>query len=194
MRSQSDFKHELLSNLMKGDTDAFEEIYRKYNKKIYAFSLKYLKSQEDAEGVVQDVFLNLWQNCKKLRKDSNLDAWFFTITFNAIRKKFRGLSRQKKHLEEYGSLVIDYSDDVTEVEYHDLLDRTNSLIKKLPPQQEKVFILHREKEYTVSEIAEELNISRKTVENHLYKARLFIKEALKKEGLISMLFLVLFLY
>ena len=194
MRSQSDYEQNLLRSLIKGDTEAFEEIYRKYNKKIYAFSLKYLKSKEDAEGVVQDVFLNLWQNCKKLRKDSNLDAWFFTITFNAIRKKFRNLSRQKKHHEEYGSLVIDYSDDVTEVEYHDLLDKTNSLIKKLPPQQKKVFILYKEKEYNISEISEQLNISKKTVENHLYRARMYIKGALKKEGLLSMLFLILFVY
>ena len=56
MRSQSDYEQNLLRSLIKGDTEAFEEIYRKYNKKIYAFSLKYLKSKEDAEGVVQDVF------------------------------------------------------------------------------------------------------------------------------------------
>jgi RNA polymerase sigma-70 factor (ECF subfamily) len=194
MRSQSDYKQDLLNNLIKGDTNAFEEIYRKYNKKIYAFSLKYLKSKEDAEGVVQDVFLSLWQNCKNLRIDSNLDAWFFTITFNAIRKKFRSLARQKRHLAEYGNLANDYSDEITEVEYNDLLDKTNSLIKKLPSQQKKVFILYREKEYTISEISEELNISKKTVENHLYRARMFIKEALKKEGLVSVLFLMMFLY
>ncbi len=194
MRSQSDFKQNLLSNLMKGDTDAFEEIYMKYNKKIYTFSLKYLKSKEDAEGVVQDVFLSLWQNCKKLRKDSNLEAWFFTITFNAIRKKFRSLSRQRKHLEKYGSQAVNFTDDVTEVEYHDLLDKTNSLIKTLPPQQKKVFILYKEKEYTISEIAEQLNISKKTAENHLYRARMYIKDALKKEGLISLLFFMLFIY
>jgi len=194
MGSQSDYKKKLLSNLTKGNTDAFEEIYRKYNKKIYAFSLKYLKSREDAEGVVQDVFLSLWQNCKKLRKDSNLDAWFFTITFNAIRRKFRSSSRQKKHLKEYESLISNDSDEDTEMEYHDLIDKTNHLIKKLPPQQKKVFILYREKEYTISEIAERLNISKKTAENHLYRARLYIKEALKNEGLLSLLFIMLFVY
>jgi len=194
MGSQSEYEQNLLRNLIKGDTDVFEEIYRKYNKKIYAFSLKYLKSKEDAEGVVQDVFLNLWQNCEKLRKDSNLNAWFFTVTFNAIRKKFRSLSRQKNHLKEYETRIVDYSDDLSKVEYNDLLDKTNHLIKKLPHRQKEVFLMHKEKEYTVSEIAGKLNISKKTVENHLYKARLFIKEALKQEGLISLLFFVLFVY
>ena len=91
----------IIRRIAKGDAYAFEEIYKKYNKKIYSFSLRYLKNKEDAEGVVQEVFLSFWQNSKRMRKDSNLNAYLFTLTFNAIRKKFRKLQTEKKYLNDY---------------------------------------------------------------------------------------------
>ena len=57
-----------LKRLINGDVISFEEIYNKYNKKIFNFSLRYLKNKVDAEEVVQEVFLKLWENCKSLKK------------------------------------------------------------------------------------------------------------------------------
>ena len=83
----------LLKNLIKGDAYSFDEIFNKYNKKVYAFSLRNLKNKEDAEGVVQEVFINLWKDRAKLKELENLEAWIFTVCFNTIRKHFRKLMR-----------------------------------------------------------------------------------------------------
>jgi len=116
----------LIRRIAKGDAYAFEEIYKKYNKKIYSFSLRYLKNKEDAEGVVQEVFLSFWQNSKRMRKDSNLNAYLFTLTFNAIRKKFRKLQTEKKYLNDYNTItVLENKDELTEVEYFDQLEKVN---------------------------------------------------------------------
>jgi RNA polymerase sigma-70 factor (family 1) len=190
-----DYEQKLLRNLIKGDIGAFEEIYRKYNKKIYTLSVRYLKNKEDAEGIVQEVFFKLWQNCAKLREDSNLNAWLFTITFHAIRKRFRDLSRQKKHLKEYeASIFKDKKEEVIEIEYNELLDEANHLIEKLPPQQKRIFLLRREKGYTSKEIADQLHISKKTVDNHLNRARSFLRKAMEEEGLLAIVFFWLFIH
>ena len=62
-----------------------------YNEKIYAFSLVNLKNKQDAEGVVQEVFLHLWKDRARLKDVKNLDAWVFRLSFNVIRRRFRYL-------------------------------------------------------------------------------------------------------
>ena len=184
----------IIRRIAKGDAYAFEEIYKKYNKKIYSFSLRYLKNKEDAEGVVQEVFLSFWQNSKRMRKDSNLNAYLFTLTFNAIRKRFRKLQTEKKYLNDYNTItVLEKKDELTEVEYFDQLEKVNQLIEKLPPQQKKIFHLHKNKGLTNLEIADQLQISKKTVENHLYKARSFLKKVITDQGLLTFLFYWLFI-
>jgi len=170
-----------INKLIKGDVCAFEEIYRKYNKKIYVFAFRYLKSREDAEGVVQEVFLELWKNCKKLRRDTQLNAWLFTVTFNNIRKRFRSSVREKKHLTQYETRLTKHKDELPEIEFNDLLNNANHILEKLPPQQKKIFLLRREEGQTSSEIASQLSLSKKTVENHLNRAHVFLREALEKE-------------
>ena len=112
-----------LKSLINGDVTSFEETYNKYNKKIFNFSLRYLKNKVDAEEVVQDVFLKLWENCNSLKKDTNLNAWLFMVTFNCIRRKFRNSSIEKKHLHKYFDQNKTKYNEITEVEYLDLLDK-----------------------------------------------------------------------
>lgn len=177
-----------LKSLINGDVTSFEETYNKYNKKIFNFSLRYLKNKVDAEEVVQDVFLKLWENCKSLKKDTNLNAWLFMVTFNCIRRKFRNSSIEKKHLQKYSDQNKTKYNEITEVEYLDLLDKASHLISKLPYRQKVVFLLHKENSLSSSEIAEKLGIAKKTVENHLNRARSFLRRTLKKEGLLFFVF------
>ncbi len=190
--SDHDMDNTIIRNIAQGDTNAFEEIYKNYNKKIFTFSLRYLKNKEDAEGIVQEVFLSIWQNAKKMHIDSNLNAYIFTVTFNAIRKRFRKLSREKAHLKNFASREHEDTEEVTEVEFYDLLEKTRDLIDKLPPQQKKIILLRQEKGLSNPEIADLLHISKKTVENHLNSARTFLKKAMKEKGLLSFLFFWLF--
>ena len=183
---------ELTKKLLEGDIPAFETVFKKYNRKIFTFAYRYLKNKEDAEGIVQEVFMRLWENLKNLKKDSDLNAWLFTVTFNSIRKRFRKLDTEKKHLETFAGLQYQ-ADDISETEYFDLLEKTTGLIEKLPAQQRKVILLRQEKGLTAEEIARELNLSRKTVENHLNRARAFLKKAMIQEGLLSFLFYWLFI-
>ena len=184
----------LIKDLMKGDAYAFDKIFHRYNKKVYAFSLKNLKKKEDAEGVVQEVFFSLWEEKSKLQDVRNLNAWIFTICYNIIRKRFNQLARERKHLQKFAEITLsDDNSTATGIEYNDLLVKAEAIIEKLPVRQKTVFNLSRKEDLSNAEISEQLNITKKTVENHLTKAKAFVRQALVDDRLISFLFFWLFI-
>ena len=109
---------------------AFDELFEKYNEKVYVFSLKNMRNKQDAEGIVQEVFLNLWKDKEKLIKVQDLDAWIFTISFNIIRKEFRKLARERHHLKN-PKFAQSHEDNstVTDVEYKDMVYQASKIIE-----------------------------------------------------------------
>ena len=187
-------EHSLIRSLVKGDALSFDQIFSKYNKKVYAFAIRNLKNKDDAESIVQEVFVNLWTNRGKLKEIENLDAWIFMIVFNTIRKHFRQLMREKKHLEEFATYSLeDDNTTVTETEYNDLLEKAEKIIDRLPDRQRTIFILSKKEGLSNDEISAKLNITKKTVENYLTNAKSAVKKALIDEGLLSLLFYWLFI-
>lgn len=187
-------EHILIKNLMKGDATAFDEIYERYHLRVYSFSLRNLKRREDAEGVVQEVFFNLWKDRKKLKEIKDLDAWIFTVCFNLIRKHFRKISREQKYLTQLGNTKdMEDINTISEIEYNDLLVEAEKIIDHLPPRQKHIFLLSKRTGLSNSEISQKLNISKKTVENHLSSAKTFLKKAFIDESLLSILFFWFFI-
>ncbi len=133
---------EILKRFKKGDPEAFDQIFEKYYRKVYAFSLSNFRNKEDAEEAVQDVFYNLWKDKAKLKELHDLEAWIFSICLNIIRKHFRKLAIEKKHLKAFTEnyLDSDYSTD-SEVEYRDLVEKTDQIIKNYHPVRRPSFNL-----------------------------------------------------
>jgi len=191
---ESNNEHKLIKSLIKGDAYSFDEIFERYNKKVYAFSFYNLKNKQDAEGVVQEVFLNLWKDRAKLKEIQNLDTWIFTVSFNVIRKHFRKLAREKRHLMKFEETALhhDYS-TITDVEFNDLLEKADKIIERLPLRQKTIYLLSKREGLSNTEISRKLNIKRKTVENYLTNAKAFLKKALVDERLLTILFFWLFI-
>jgi len=134
---------ELVEKLRKGDLEAFDAVFEKYSNRLFGFALKYLRSKEVAEGLVQDVFLKIWENRNTLKKDSSLKSYLFTIAYHNICKFFRKKQLQEK-LEEKISLVSDISVDPEEqIDYQSTLEQIEKLIEKLPPKQKTIFLKSR---------------------------------------------------
>ncbi len=186
--------HKLILDFIKGDALSFDKIFSKYNKKVYAFSLRNLKNKEDAESIVQEVFVCLWKDREKLKDIRNLDGWIFTVCYNIIRKHFRQLIRERKHLQKFAEYSSeDDNTTATEVEYNDLLEKAEIIIDRLPPRQKAIFLLSKKDGLSNEEISVKLNITKKTVENQLTNAKSFIRKAIVDEGLLSLLFFWLFI-
>lgn len=192
MKNNSDQK--LVKSLQKGDIKAFDELFIKYNKKLYYFAKGYLGSNEDAEGLVQEVFIKIWEKREDLKEYMSFNSYIFTITYKSILKHFRSKGREKKYMDQFLSEFIDASNETSgEIEYNNLLELANKAIEKLPEKRKQVFRLSRYEGLTNLEIAKQLNISKRTVENHIHQALKFLREQFGKETMLTILFFSLFI-
>jgi RNA polymerase sigma-70 factor (ECF subfamily) len=185
--------NKLLKKIKVNDKDAINSIFLAYSKRLYNFAFAYLKTEGDSKDVVQDAFINLWNNRESLREDTNLEAYLFTITRNSVISIFRKKITEKeylKHLRE--TAIFQYSENDEQYDYERLSMRIKNLVDQLPEQRKLIFKLSKEKGLSNKAIAEELNISVKTVEDHMTKARRFLKSRLTDYGIIALLFFELF--
>jgi RNA polymerase sigma-70 factor (ECF subfamily) len=175
---------ELVEKLRKGDIEAFDAVFEKYSNRLFGFALKYLKSKEETEGLVQDVFLKIWENRKTLKKDASLKSYLFTISYHNICKIFRKKQLQGKLKEKIG-LDNDISVDTEE--------QLEQLIEKLPSKQKAIFLKSRKEGKSTREIAEEMHLSPGTIDNHISAAIKFLRKHVSGNNLALSLLLAVFL-
>ncbi|MGV8095806.1 MAG: RNA polymerase sigma factor [Mangrovibacterium sp.] len=180
-------KSTFIIRLKAGEKNALNELYAMYSKRLYGFAFGYFKSEEDSRDIVQEVFIKLWNSREELKEDSHLEAFLFTVAKNTIISSFRKKISEKEYLEQLRFLVVkNNSDTEKQVDYKLLEEKVQELIHSLPEQRQRVYLLSKEEGYSNKSIAEELHISVKTVEDHITKARKFLKKHLKEYGFLSM--------
>ena len=178
MEQSSNHINLILESLKNGDLSAFERIYKTYYKDLFRFILKYTPNRELAEDLVQDTFLHLWTNRKKITIKSSLKNYLFRIVYNKLMDKFNDDKRKKEKLEAYyKSAVEDLSNAIEDDEDYKtkLLKKLEDCISKLPKKRRIIFLLKKQKLLKNKEIANKLNISIKTIEAHLTRGYAMIK-------------------
>ncbi|MEI8224495.1 MAG: sigma-70 family RNA polymerase sigma factor [Bacteroidota bacterium] len=183
-----------INKLKHGEVLSFDNIFKKYHKKVYYFAISYLKNKEEAEDVVQEVFMNLWKYKDQINEYYVFSKYLFKITFNATCKRFRKLASDKKHLEEaLKNISIEDNSTILDIEYDNLLETANRLIQELPSRQRNILILSIEEHLSTEQIAQKMKISKKTVNNYLAMAKTSLKKTFADIGILSSLFIWLFL-
>lgn len=183
----------VVENLKKGDVLSFDSIFKKYNKKVYYFALSYLKNREEAQDVVQEVFMNLWRYRDQISDNYVFSKYLFKIAYNATCKIFRKQSSDKKQLEEVvRNTVLEDNSTNLSIEYNSLLETANTLIEKMPVCQKNIYLLSINENLTTEQIAQKLNISKKTVENYMSKFKTSLKKSFSDGRILSVLFFYLF--
>jgi len=181
-------------SLKSGDFESFDQLFNKYGKRLYGFAIGYLKSHEDAEELVQDIFVKVWENRSELDENQSFNSYLFTIAKNTILNHFRKKAHQQSYIEyikQHTKLIHTKTEE--DIIFSDLDVQAKKIIDKLPSRRREIFLLSREQGYNNEEIAQRLNISKKTVENQITHALKFIREQLGKKNLIPLLFISLFL-
>lgn len=187
--------NELLTRLKKGDVLAFDLVYELYSHKLFSFVFRILKNEAEADDIVQEVFVKIWESRHKLEDYKLLNSYIFTIAYNNSIDLIRKRINNAKYLEHLkNSAVINVTPNViSQIEFNELNIQSEKLIENLPTRQKQVYLLHREEGLTYPEIAERLGISKNTVENHMVKALKYLRENMDNSLLINMLFVSLFL-
>lgn len=162
------------------DPDAFKKIYLRYQLKVYYFAYRFFRNKEEAEEVVQEVFIRIWNNRKFLNETLSFNSYLFTIAKNYIFNQ----KRDKLNHQSFISFLIPFcseTENSTEetVISNDLEKHMQHAIDNLPPQRKLIFKKSREEGLTYPQIASELKISEKTVESQIRLAIKWLREQSK---------------
>jgi len=185
-------KPQLVHLLSKGNLLAFNALYNEYSGKLYRFAFGYLKSEEEAEELIQEVFTIIWEKRAELKKELSFESFLFTIAFNIIKKHFRTSSYLSKYFDAKSSSDLDLHTS-QKISYDSLYQYIIELANRLPERRKEIFMKSRLEELSIKEIAEQMKISHKTVENQLTEALKFIRTNLNRENVPAILFFMLFI-
>lgn len=89
---------DLIRKLKKGNIEAFNQIFYTYSSKLYHFAYGYLKSKEDAEEMVQEIFTKIWDKRGDIKEEYQFRSYLFSISFNYIKKYFRSKATINKYI------------------------------------------------------------------------------------------------
>lgn len=187
-----DIDPKLILRLKEGNKLAFNQLFDVYNQKLYYFSLGYLKSEKDAEEIVQDTFLKIWERRENLDPELSIHAYLFKIAFNFIQKRLIMQMKDQELKHELAGELVHFDNNTSNtLNYHFLLQHINKLIDELPPRQKEIIELRKLEGFSVKEISEQLSLAIKTVEAHLTAGLKFLKERLKSENFDDLLLFIL---
>ena len=183
----------LVKALKKGDIFAFNELFHKYSQKVYNFSIKHLKNEEDVKDLIQDIFMKIWDKRKEIDEEKSFNGFLFTIALNSIRNHFRKKVKDRRLVNKWFEETETYSDSTNlSVEFKSLEKIVNTFVEQLPPKRRMVFRISLHDGLSNVEIASKMKIRKKTVENHLNLALKYLREKLQTHFFLVILFFVLF--
>lgn len=179
---------DLLLRLQEGDHNVFEFLFNKYNDKLYSFVLSICGDTDLTQDIIQDVFVKIWMNRSHLDEVENINAYIFKIAHNHLIDQLRKFARDTIAKEEFFADENQNSpcSPLQYTEERNLNDLLDSALKKLPIQQQRIYLLS--KDYSYDEIADMLNLSSSTVRNHMMKAKENLRKYLAYIKIICLLF------
>lgn len=166
----------LIQRIKKGDQQAFKALYLQFQNPIYAYALRFLKSKELAEELVQEVFMRVWKYRESLDEQGQISAYLYKIAQHSIYSQLKKASREKELRETLFSVREEISDIESEQSHNALLEVYARAVELLPERRKKVFEMSRNDNLSHEEIARVLDISKNTVKDQVTKASSFIRK------------------
>ena len=169
----------LLHRLSKGDNAAFEELFRRYHKQVYLFVYQLVSSSYEAEEVVQNVFIAIWNQRKNLQINSSFLSYLFGIARHLIYR----FIQQKINHEAFIGFYLYQNDEYSfiteeEVIFNELREKYQRLLENIPERRREIFKLSREEGLSYKAISKKLGISENTVDTQIRFALAFLREHL----------------
>lgn len=173
----------LISQIAEGDERAFRQVFEHYKERFYTAAFKMTHSADDAEEIVQEVFVSIWKKRKIIALAEKPESYLYTILQHGIYAHFRKIVQERRRVQKIAedAQVCEESVEslMVEKEKNFIFD---SVINRLPPQQKRVYQLAKQDGISREEIARQLNISPNTVRNHLAAAVDFLRTWLRTNG------------
>lgn len=177
--NQSENTDQIVRQLANDDHKTFKNLYELYHKYLYAFALNLLPSGADAEEIVQNVFLAVWNQ----RKNLNIHSSFISYLYGIARHMIYDFIQHKINHEAFVKYYLENNSEynfITEEEvlFNELKLRFETLIIEIPERRREIFLLSRIEKLSYKEIALKLSISENTVDTQIRHALGFLRSQL----------------
>lgn len=173
---------ELWQRVKQGDGHAFRELFDRYWEKLYGYALNRLKSEADAQDVVQELMINLWVRRAGIQIETTLAAYLHAaVQYEVLAQLSRAIKTANRKAEIERTILPDFTNRLDPLQLKELLALVEKEVSRLPEKMQQVYRLSQEENLSVKEIALRLNISEQTVRNQLnngyQRLRIHLKEA-----------------
>jgi RNA polymerase sigma-70 factor (family 1) len=184
-------ERDLFERIAAGDEKAFRQLYDEHWSNVYGMALTYTRSAADAQDIVQEVFLSIWEKNTKLSQVESPASYLYIFTRNLIISSLRKKAVKALSLDEPGESGQLLPDNFLLPDSGLIVKQSEVAIEKaieqLTPQQKQIFILSRKEGLSHEEIAIQLGINRYTVKNHIVAALNSLRRQLSREELLLLL-------
>lgn len=182
---------ELVTLLIQNNETAFCELYVRYKDKLHYFCLHLLKSEDETNDIVQEIFIRIWESRSFVNPDLSFSSFLYTIARNRILNYFRDVDINEKAKQIMTQQINTEEDTIdSQIIYSEYQKILQEAISHLPPQRQKIFNMSRIESMPHKEIATELGISVNTVQEHISEALKFIKTYFNKHADLSICLLL----
>jgi RNA polymerase sigma-70 factor (ECF subfamily) len=171
----------LLERLKAGEEEAFNEIYNSYAPSLTSFAAARLTSLDEANDIIHDLFIHLWQERENITITISLRAFLFAAIRYRIIDHIRKNSSRKKYAEQIAKMPVHAQEETeNKIFEKELREKLDNAINQLSPRTKEVFKLSRFEHLSVKEIAEKMDVSEQTVKNQLTTALAQLRSLLGK--------------
>jgi len=182
----------ILTALKNGDVSAFDKVYYKYHKKLFAYSLKFIKNHADIEDLIQKIFVIIWEKRENINPEKSFNNYLFTI----VRNEIYDFLKRKIFTAYYNDQILSDIEETNEdTETKKVIEMVYDLIEKMPERRRQIFLMSRDDGLTYKQIAEKLGISENTVDTQIRNALNYLRtelpEQLKSSSLSSINLLII---
>ncbi len=177
-------ENNLINKIIEGDKEAFRQIVNNYQDMVYHLALVYLKNEQEAEDLTQEVFISVYENIHSFRKESNLKTWIYRITINKSINQLRKMKWKNNltNIEKIGTIVtaafIVKENPQSKIEETESQNEINKALLRLPSNQKTAFVLNKFEELSYKEIADIMKISLPAVESLIHRAKINLQKYL----------------
>jgi len=178
-RSSDDRDGQIVGRFRKGDTAAFEELVARHQSRLMRLIGRLLDSRQDAEDVLQEVFVSVFENLSRFRGRASFSTWTTTIAVNKCRTHRRRVARRRRLIQ----LLRGKPNGVAEYACHDLEEgeEVRLAVRALPPKYREPVVLYYFEQMSVAEISNVLRRKPNTIDARLSRARRMLREVLNRQ-------------
>ncbi len=184
----------LITGLREHNQQVFDYVFHEYYSSLCYYASQFIENHKDIEDLVQELFVTIWEKGEQLYIDSSLRAYLFVAVKHRCISHLRKQKSAEKY-EDYLKSVLETNHNAVEQQYteRELREMIDQAVENLSPKCAEVFRLSREQGFSNQEIADQLSMSKRTVETHISNALRSLRAELQENWAVSLLVLAKFL-